>query len=128
VSNPSQEKQRAKLLADRRDLQTSIGAETDRAKKKQLTILLKKNTNTKIGGKLVRDRKAKPKGSPSMIKMGAIANQVNQNLQGIGFLEHLQSFLKQDILFVNQGLERSNIKLRELYVSFTWSAFLIFVE
>jgi hypothetical protein len=128
VSNPSQEKQRAKLLADRRDLQTRMEAETDPAKKKQLKILFTKNANTKIGGKLVRDRKAKPKGSPSMIKMGAIANQVNQNLQEMGFLEHLQSFLKQDILFVNQGLERANIKLRELYVSFTWSASLIFVE
>jgi len=128
VSNPSQEKQRAKLLADRRDLQTRMEAETDPAKKKQLKILFTKNANTKIGGKLVRDRKAKPKGSPSMIKMGAIANQINQNLQEMGFLEHLQSFLKQDILFVNQGLERANIKLRELYVSFTWSASLIFVE
>ena len=120
MSNPSQEKKHAKVIADRRDLQARIKAEKDPATKKQLEILLEENKNTKIGGKLARDRKAKPSGSPSMIKMGAIANQVNQKLQGIGFLEHIKSFLKQDILFVNHGLERANIKLRELYVSFTW--------
>jgi hypothetical protein len=109
---------------ERRALEEELANAGNATEKKSIRKSLEKNKATKIDGKMVRDSKPKPSGSPSMIKMGEISQQMNKSLLDLGFLDHMKRFMHQDILYVNQGLQRANRKLRELYASFIPNAFL----